>query len=558
MTYIKPQEVRSPKKRWRLIRVLHDGGIGEWSVAEGQWSRGGRWRDVLAIRWNGDSSRRGIGSPQAHGRPTWFIVSDEMEAAMRSVIASVAEPMACTFSFFVSANWSKKERERSVHVADLHGRRIRHEGTCWTLKTLLDLARDQDGAVLVGVDAALGVPDSFWRKVPKTGGRPVSFIDWLRGLDPDSDFFAKTVRNAAEWRVYHPFFHITGGDGSMTAFNDLLPGGFLRKIDRRTHAKPIFAASGISGIAGSGTRALRRELAPLLREDRDFAVWPFEGDLSDLASRKKIVLAEIHPGIAHGTTLANPTGPVKVTKNKLEKRNEACDLLENVEWARDVDLGDLRFAREDKNAFDSLFMAAAVLRCTIEGKALFSSPWIDRQVEGGTLLVGPPVTGQAGKYQSEGLPGASNDAADFPPPQGGMAVPLEAPADRRERFEVPEKLAAFIRSKDLDTIGASEAAERLKVSRTTVYHWATRKKLLAWTSDKRGVTIPAEQILGPGSVVPGLPKVLDVIDDPELAWAFLTQNWPFSDVVARPLDKLACGQIDEVVDAAPGFGTIFT
>ena len=145
MTYIKPQEVRSPKKRWRLIRVLHDGGTGEWSAAEGQWAEGGRWRDVLAIRWNGDSSDRRTGHPQSHGRPTWFIVPDEMEAAMRSVVSSVAERMACPFSFFVSANWSKQEEKRSVHVADLRSRRIRYKGTGWTLKALLDLARAQDG-----------------------------------------------------------------------------------------------------------------------------------------------------------------------------------------------------------------------------------------------------------------------------------------------------------------------------------------------------------------------------------------------------------------------------
>lgn len=562
MTYIKPQEVKSPKNRWRLIRVLHDGGIGEWSAAEGKWAKGGRWREVLAIRWNGGSSDKGIGSPQSRGQPTWFIVPDEMEAAMRSVVASAAERMACPFSFFVSADWSKKKEKRSVHVADLRGRRIRYEGTGWILRTLLDLARDRDGPVLVGVDAALGVPDSYWREVLKTSN-PASFIEWLRGLDPDSDFFTETARNAAEWRIDRPFFRIPRGPGSKTAYDDLLPGGFLRKIDHRTKAKPIFAASGIPGTVGSGTRALWRELAPLLREDRDFAVWPFEGDLADLASRKKIVLAEIYPGLAYAAALAEklPTALLKVAKTKTEKRNEACDRLKKIEWARGVDLGDLRSAREDENAFDSLFVAAAVLRCAIEGRALFSSHWIDRKVEGGMLLVGPvdPVTGRSGEFHAMGLPGTSNDDAHFPiRPQGDTAGSLEASAVRRERLEAPERLAPFIRSKGLDTIGASEAAERLKVSRTTVYQWATKKRLLAWTSTKRGLTIPAAQILGPGRIVPGLPKVLDIIDDPELAWAFLTQDWPFADAVARPLDKLAGGQIDEVVEAAPGFGTTFT
>ena len=57
-------------------------------------------------------------------------------------------------------------------------------------------------------------------------------------------------------------------------------------------------------------------------------------------------------------------------------------------------------------------------------------------------------------------------------------------------------------------IGVSEAAARLEVSRTTVYARAAKGTLLAWKSTKRGLTIPAAQILGPGKVVPGLAKVL--------------------------------------------------
>ena len=248
-----------------------------------------------------------------------------------------------------------------------------------------------------------------------------------------------------------------------------------------------------------------------------------------------------------------------MAKTKAEKRNEVCGLLEEIEWVRDVDLGDLRFARDDEDAFDSLFVAAAVLRCVIEGKPLYRSDWIDLQVEGGILLAGPvdPVAGRSGEFRLKGLPEVSNDATEHPQ-EAYMAAAMKAAVAQRERAEVPERLKPFVRSKGLDTIGVSEAAVRLKVSRATVSDWATRKRLLAWTSAKRGLTIPAAQILGPGQVVPGLAEVLDVIGDPELAWAFLTQDWPFADAVARPLDKLARGQIDEVVDAAPGFGTVFT
>ena len=139
------------------------------------------------------------------------------------------------------------------------------------------------------------------------------------------------------------------------------------------------------------------------------------------------------------------------------------------------------------------------------------------------------------------------------------AVQNEMRGDDTSAATVPERLEPFIvrRPKGADMIGVSEAAARLEVSRTTVYDWAARGILLAWKSTKRGLTIPAAQILGPGKVVPGLAKVLESIGDPELTWTFLAQEWPFADEAARPLDKLAAGRVEEVVDAAPGFGAAF-
>ncbi len=52
----------------------------------------------------------------------------------------------------------------------------------------------------------------------------------------------------------------------------------------------------------------------------------------------------------------------------------------------------------------------------------------------------------------------------------------------------------------------SEAAARLEVSRTTIYEWARATRLIAWKTTKRGLRIPAGQILGAGRVVPGLKR----------------------------------------------------
>lgn len=144
-----------------------------------------------------------------------------------------------------------------------------------------------------------------------------------------------------------------------------------------------------------------------------------------------------------------------------------------------------------------------------------------------------------------------------------VAVALEAAAAqcKAEGSDgVPQKLRLFIagRNRGEDLLGVSEAATRLKVSRTTVCDWAQRETILAWRSTKRGLSIPAARILDPGRVVPGLADVVDSIGDPALAWTFLTQEWPFEDTVARPLEVLKAGRLEEVPGAAPGFGATFT
>lgn len=147
-----------------------------------------------------------------------------------------------------------------------------------------------------------------------------------------------------------------------------------------------------------------------------------------------------------------------------------------------------------------------------------------------------------------------------------VAVALEAAALQCEARanksleKMVEGLRSFIvhRPECQEMLGVSATAVRLGVSRPTIYGWVERKTLLAWKSTKRGLTIPAAQILAPGKVVPGIKEVLEIIEDPELAWMFLSQEGLFSGEAATPLEKLAAGQIEEVLVAAPSFGTTYT
>ena len=83
-----PRDVLSPRRRWSLHRVLHNGS--EWSAAEGEWKDGdGVWRNRLAIRWNGHSDED-RGNPRSHGYATWFIVPPDLEPVIRAEIATYA------------------------------------------------------------------------------------------------------------------------------------------------------------------------------------------------------------------------------------------------------------------------------------------------------------------------------------------------------------------------------------------------------------------------------------------------------------------------------------
>ena len=124
---------------------------------------------------------------------------------------------------------------------------------------------------------------------------------------------------------------------------------------------------------------------------------------------------------------------------------------------------------------------------------------------------------------------------------------------------VPARLRRFVVGRDgEELIGVSEAASRLGVSRTTVYDWAARNTLIAWRSTKRRLNIPAAQILEPGRVTDGLAEVVDVVGEPELAWVFLSQERPFDDGVARPIERLQSGGLEEVLSAAAGFDATIT
>lgn len=128
--------------------------------------------------------------------------------------------------------------------------------------------------------------------------------------------------------------------------------------------------------------------------------------------------------------------------------------------------------------------------------------------------------------------------------------------------EVPDTLRPFLVAdqggEEVQTLNPSEAAAKLKVTLDVVAAWIDAKRLLAWHDEEKHARVPAEQILGPGEIVPGLTHVLELISEPRLAWAFLSQELPFFDTPQRPIDALKAGQIAAVIAAIPAYFEAFT
>ena len=168
------------------------------------------------------------------------------------------------------------------------------------------------------------------------------------------------------------------------------------------------------------------------------------------------------------------------------------------------------------------------------------------------------------------LPSLSPVAAEFLqqyPEEAQVAVTaaLEAVAARFElgSHGVSAALRPFLveapEAIEIDQlIGADEAAKRLGVSRATVYNWVESRRLLGWRLTRQRTLIPAEQILGPGEVVTGIDRVLEVIPVPRSAWRFLSEESTFFNTPRRPIDALKDGQTDAVVAAAAAAGEAFT
>ncbi len=72
MSYVKPEEVTSPRDSVSNVEVLYDGKDGNCSIARLLWDG----EECIGIRWNGtDESPNGY--PSSFGYPCWVVLDDD-------------------------------------------------------------------------------------------------------------------------------------------------------------------------------------------------------------------------------------------------------------------------------------------------------------------------------------------------------------------------------------------------------------------------------------------------------------------------------------------------
>jgi hypothetical protein len=159
--YVDPRDANSPRERWLTQHILCNTGQGGFSVAEGEWDG----EPVLGLRWNGSDDPDVAGNPQSHGRPTWFVVPDELADAMRKSARQLSER---TDQIEVRIT-KPKEFDAGVYCVRMKLRsdlaaEWGAEGPTFVMPVLPNrIVRGEDGYRAAAVDPATGLVGKFVR-----------------------------------------------------------------------------------------------------------------------------------------------------------------------------------------------------------------------------------------------------------------------------------------------------------------------------------------------------------------------------------------------------------
>ena len=110
MSYMDPCAVVSPKHRIKDVEIVYDSGPieGSWAVAKFRWDS----KDRIGVRWN-EEQGEGVGTPQARGVPTWFVLPEDLAQAVLQRAQELANggEARLTASYREMANDREREAE---------------------------------------------------------------------------------------------------------------------------------------------------------------------------------------------------------------------------------------------------------------------------------------------------------------------------------------------------------------------------------------------------------------------------------------------------------------
>jgi hypothetical protein len=163
------------------------------------------------------------------------------------------------------------------------------------------------GAALVGFDFPIGLPEVYAERAGIE-----DFVTTLPGFGQDDWAMFYAVAERRE-QIAHgrPFYPRSARRKGTVARRHLLaglglrePAELVRRCDRKTAARNaacmLFWTTGANQVGKGAIVGWRDLLGPALRHGLDLAVWPFHGELDELLSRHRIVVAETYPGEIYG------------------------------------------------------------------------------------------------------------------------------------------------------------------------------------------------------------------------------------------------------------------
>jgi hypothetical protein len=110
MSYVKPEQVLSPRKRvGGIVEVIYDPGEDGMSVARIVWDN----QVVVATRWNG-TAQQPLGNPVSRRQPTWFVVGGYAAESVEEAARVAAEKSTTGIAAGYRAMARDEDREREA------------------------------------------------------------------------------------------------------------------------------------------------------------------------------------------------------------------------------------------------------------------------------------------------------------------------------------------------------------------------------------------------------------------------------------------------------------